>query len=65
MSVVLDLGANIECSSKNLLDFSIMGCCTLHIFISKWRKAKCRFIKYRFRRTKGNETIKETYQKSK
>ena len=25
MSVVLDLGANIECSSKNLLDFSIMG----------------------------------------
>jgi len=25
MSVVLDLGANIECSSKNLFDFSIMG----------------------------------------
>ena len=25
MSVVLDLGANIECSSKNLMDFSIMG----------------------------------------
>ena len=25
MSVVLDLGANIECSSKNLTDFSIMG----------------------------------------
>ena len=25
MSVVLDLGANIECNSKNLVDFSIMG----------------------------------------
>ena len=25
MSVVLDLGANVECSSKNLIDFSIMG----------------------------------------
>ena len=25
MSVVLDLGANIECNSKNLIDFSIMG----------------------------------------
>ena len=25
MSVVLDLGANIECSSKNLVDFAIMG----------------------------------------
>jgi len=25
MNVVLDLGANIECSSKNLFDFSVMG----------------------------------------
>ena len=25
MNVVLDLGANIDCSSKNLIDFSIMG----------------------------------------
>ena len=25
MSVVLDLGANIECSPKNMIDFSIMG----------------------------------------
>ena len=23
--IVLDLGANIECNSKNLVDFSIMG----------------------------------------
>ena len=25
MSVVLDLGANIECDEKNLIDFSEMG----------------------------------------
>ena len=25
MSVVLDLGANIECNEKNLIDFSVMG----------------------------------------
>ena len=25
MSVVLDLGANIECNEKNLIDFSEMG----------------------------------------
>ena len=25
MSVVLDLGANIECDDKNLVDFSEMG----------------------------------------
>ena len=34
MSVVLDLGANIECSSKDLSDFSIMGA-SLYIIISK------------------------------
>jgi glycerol-3-phosphate acyltransferase PlsX len=34
MSVVLDLGANIECSSKNLMDFSIMGApYTLHYIL--------------------------------
>ena len=25
MSVVIDLGANIECNEKNLIDFTIMG----------------------------------------
>ena len=45
MSVVLDLGANIECSSKNLLDFSIMGS-SLHFSIPK-QTSKCCFIKYR------------------
>ena len=35
MSVVLDLGANIECSSKNLFDFSIMGASLYKSLISK------------------------------
>ena len=35
MSVVLDLGANIECSSKNLVDFSIMGALFINLFILK------------------------------
>jgi glycerol-3-phosphate acyltransferase PlsX len=35
MSVVLDLGANIECSSKNLIRFFNNGCLSLHIFIPK------------------------------
>jgi glycerol-3-phosphate acyltransferase PlsX len=46
MSVVLDLGANIECSSKNLLDFSIMGASLYKSFIQM--KTKCSFIKYWF-----------------
>ena len=46
MSVVLDLGANIECSSKNLFDFSIMGS-SLYTSLYPNDKAKCWFVKYR------------------
>ena len=35
MNVVLDLGANIECSSKNLVDFSIMGSALLKALFVK------------------------------
>ena len=35
MNVVLDLGANIECSSKNLIDFSIMGSALLKALFDK------------------------------
>ena len=51
MSVVLDLGANIECSSKNLVDFSIMGA-SLYKSLYPKEKTKCSFIKYWFRRIK-------------
>ena len=32
MSVVLDLGANIECDENNLVDFSEMGAACLNLF---------------------------------
>ena len=35
MSVVLDLGANIECNEKNLIDFSIMVLQFLNLYIHK------------------------------
>ena len=35
MNVVLDLGANIECNEKNLIDFSIMGSSLYKAHISK------------------------------
>ena len=40
LSVVLDLGANIECSSKNLVDFSIIGSIIIQIFVSN-EKSEC------------------------
>ena len=61
MSVVLDLGANIECSSKNLLDFSIMGA-SLYTSLYPGVKPNVGLLNIGSEELKGNETIKETYQ---
>ena len=61
MSVVLDLGANIECSSKNLVDFSIMGA-SLYKSLYPDDKANVALLNIGSEELKGNETIKETFQ---
>ena len=61
MSVVLDLGANIECSSKNLMDFSIMGA-ALYTSLYPDEKPNVALLNIGSEELKGNETIKETYQ---
>ena len=61
MSVVLDLGANIECSSKNLVDFSIMGA-SLHKSLYPEEKANVALLNIGSEEFKGNEIIKETFQ---
>ena len=61
MSVVLDLGANIECSSKNLHDFSIMGA-SLYTSLYPEDKPNVGLLNIGSEELKGNETIKETYQ---
>jgi len=61
MSVVLDLGANIECSSKNLLDFSIMGA-SLYTSLYPNNKPNVGLLNIGSEELKGNEIIKETYQ---
>jgi len=61
MSVVLDLGANIECSSKNLLDFSLMGA-ALYNSLYPGDKPNVGLLNIGSEELKGNETIKETYQ---
>tara|TARA_B100000780_G_scaffold202156_1_gene143409 strand:- start:467 stop:1471 length:1005 start_codon:yes stop_codon:yes gene_type:complete len=62
MSVVLDLGANIECSPKNLIDFSIMGS-SLFKSLYPNDNAKVALLNIGSEELKGNEVIKETYQK--
>jgi len=62
MSVVLDLGANIECSDKNLIDFAIMGS-SLYKSLFPDQKAKVALLNIGSEEVKGNEVIKDTYQK--
>ena len=62
MSVVLDLGANIECSSKNLIDFSIMGS-SLFKSLYPEENSKVALLNIGSEEIKGHEIIKETYQK--
>ncbi len=62
MSVVLDLGANIECSDKNLIDFSIMGS-SLFKSLFPNQKPKVALLNIGSEELKGSEVLKNTYQK--
>ena len=62
MSVVLDLGANIECNDKNLIDFAIMGS-SLFKSLFPNETAKVALLNIGSEEIKGNEVIKNTYQK--
>ena len=60
MSVVLDLGANIECSPKNLLDFSVMGA---SLYRSLYQNIpNVALLNIGSEELKGNEIIKETFK---
>ena len=62
MSVVLDLGANVECNDKNLIDFAIMGS-SLFKALYPNDNAKVALLNIGSEEIKGNEVIKETYKK--
>ena len=61
MNVVLDLGANIECSEKNLVDFSLMGS-ALHKSLFQNETPKVALLNIGSEELKGNNIIKNTYQ---
>ena len=61
MSVVLDLGANIECSSKNLFDFSVMGA-SLYKSLYPNEIPNVALLNIGSEELKGNEIIKETFK---
>ena len=61
MNIVLDLGANIECNEKNLIDFSLMGS-ALHKSLFEEEEAKVAILNIGSEEIKGNNIIKNTYQ---
>ncbi len=61
MNVVLDLGANIECNTKNLIDFSIMGS-ALHKALFPNENPIVALLNIGSEELKGKTIIKEAYQ---
>ena len=60
MSVVLDLGANIECNEKNLIDFACMGSALFKsLFINE--KPRIALLNVGLEENKGNEVLKKTF----
>ncbi len=64
MSVVLDLGANIECDEKNLIDFSEMGAALFKSIFPK-QKPHVALLNIGSEEIKGTEILKKTYSKLK
>ncbi len=64
MSVVLDLGANIECDENNLVDFSEMGA-ALFKSIFPDRKPHVALLNIGSEEIKGTEILKKTFVKLK
>ncbi len=60
MNVVLDLGANIECSEKNLTDFACMGSALFKSLFAN-DKPKVALLNVGLEEYKGNEVLKKTF----
>ena len=63
-AIALDLGANAVCSSKNLVEFSIMGS-ALHRILFKTKKPSVGLLNIGSEDTKGRDEIKEAAQQLK
>ena len=60
MNVVLDLGANIECNEKNLIDFACMGS-SLFKSLFENDRPKIALLNVGLEENKGNEVLKKTF----
>ena len=61
MNIVLDLGASIDCSEKNLIDFSLMGSALFKALFPN-EEPKVALLNIGSEELKGTEMIKATYK---
>ena len=64
VNIVLDLGANIECDSRNLVDFAELGS-ALHKSLFPNDISKVSLLNIGLEEIKGTDILKETYKKLK
>jgi len=60
MNVVLDLGANIDCSDKNLIDFATMGSSLFKVLFNN-DFPRVALLNIGLEENKGNDTLKKTF----
>ena len=60
MNVVLDLGANVECNEKNLIDFACMGS-ALYKSLFEIEKPKVALLNIGLEENKGSDVLKKTF----
>ena len=60
MNIVLDLGANIECNEKNLVDFSKMGSALFKSLFGE-KKPKVALLNVGLEEIKGKEVLKKAF----
>jgi len=60
MNVVLDLGANIDCNEKNLLDFAGMGSALFKSLFNN-KSPKIALLNVGLEEIKGNDVLKKTF----
>tara|TARA_B100000029_G_scaffold166032_1_gene162267 strand:+ start:8597 stop:9601 length:1005 start_codon:yes stop_codon:yes gene_type:complete len=60
MNIVLDLGANIECSEKDLTDFACMGSALFKSLFNN-DKPRVSLLNIGLEENKGNDTLKKTF----
>jgi len=60
MNVVLDLGANVDCNEKNLIDFASMGSALFKSLFNSERP-KIALLNIGLEENKGNEVLKKTF----